>query len=100
MYIEHGLYWILYIATDHFSNCHLRRLSALDPRYVLQPSTCGIHVVVQALDPRYVFQPSTSAFTWLFKLSIQGTLSFFKPRAPTLLTLSTTFGLHLDNCTM
>ena len=43
-------------------------------------STFGVHVVDQALDPKYVF---------LFKL-----------RAATLLTLSTTLGLHLDSCTM
>ena len=44
-------------------------------------STFGDHaIIVQALDPRYVF---------LFKL-----------RAPTLFTLSTTLGLHLDSCKM
>ena len=98
----------LYIETDHYSNSHVSfsnfyfrrsrgcpiawfkvrllifQTSSIQFSDIVDDlaiaSTFGVHVVVQALDPRYVF---------LFKL-----------RAPTLLTLSTTLGLHLDSCKM
>ena len=116
-YIKHDVHCILYIETDYYSNSHVsfsnfyfRRSSGcpiawfkvrllffqtssiqfsdiVDDLAIASnvddlaiASTFGVHVVFQALDPRYVF---------LFKL-----------RAPTLLTLSTTLGLHLDSCTM
>ena len=98
----------LYIETDHYSNSHVSfsnfyfwrsrgcPIAWFKVRLLIFQTSCiqfsdivddlaiastfGVHVVVQALDPRYVF---------LFKL-----------RAPTLLTLSTTLGLHLDSCKM